>query len=419
MTQNLVMTTVSAENENSSGRQIGCVSPLGGGEVEHQALWNQHVGRALEVLLRNAGYSAAAQYRSLDFFKNHIAPNLGVFKTANANNEYTSTWQSFMTDDGDPVELSWDWGTTDQFQPTIRYSIEPIGLQAGGSLDPLNSLAGSILQEHLKRALPHMNLEWFDYFTEYFDKPEEELPQSRSASWIYAFYNSIKNLLSCQTGQQSEQGVQDHKSYIFYSFEITETEITTRVYFFPKYRAVKYGQSNLDVLIQGIHNAPGCTYENLHALSVFLDFSGDTSSRLLEYEMLAIDLVHPSKSRFKIYFRSRETSFKSLTNIMTLGGRTRSSNMEKGLAELYSLWKALFEVNDSGTLADVNHRTAGILYNVEFRLGDKSPVAKVYLPVRHYSHTDDSVIRGLDDYFKSRQRARHMPDYKQAMKDLL
>ncbi|KAI0973509.1 tryptophan dimethylallyltransferase-domain-containing protein [Xylaria arbuscula] len=393
------MAAASVERIVSVGPQADSVSLSE--EVKHHSLWCRHVGRALEVLLHNAGYSMEAQRRSLGFFKNYVAPNLG---------------QSFMTDDGTPVELSWDWGTTDNSQPTIRYSIEPIGFQAGSPLDPLNSMAVLVLQERLNRALPNMNLEWFDYFTKYFNNPGE-YNQACSASWIYALYFFIKELLNNQKGRP-EQDVPDHNSSVFYGFDITETETTTKVYFFPKYRAAECGQSNLEILFQGIQNAPGCTEENLHALSVFRNFSENTGNQLLEYEMLAIDLIKPSEARFKIYFRCRETSFESLSNIMTLGGRTRTSKMERGLAELYSLWKLLFEVDESDELAENNHRTAGMLYNVEFRLGDKSPVAKVYFPVRHYSRTDKLVIQGLDEYFKSRQRGRHMAAYSQAMNDL-
>ncbi|KAJ8128394.1 hypothetical protein O1611_g5239 [Lasiodiplodia mahajangana] len=404
-------------NELSAWKQVE--SNLPHGEGEHDRLWYRHVGKALGVLLYSADYSPEAQRRSLDFFKQLVAPNLGVFHSLDSG--YTNSWQSFMTDDGNPVELSWDWGTSDS-RPTIRYSIEPIGLQAGTPADPRNLVAGPVFQDLLRQSLPDIRLEWFDYFKDFFNGGgKEEVPET-NPSMLYKWYEFFRSLFSGRSDGESEflKSVPDHSSSIFYAFDLTETEITAKVYFFPKYRAISSGKSNLEVLVESMKSAPHCTKENLDALSVFSDFSNDPASKGLEYEMLAIDLIDPFKSRFKIYFRSRETSFESLCNIITLGGRIKSPNMQQGLKDLHSLWNAIFGVNAPSTdpLKEVNHRTAGMLYNVEFRMGEQLPVAKVYLPVRHYSSTDHAVIRGLDEYFKSHQRGSYMAAYSSTMNTL-
>lgn len=385
-------------------------------ENEHESLWYHHVGNALGVLLHSAGYSPDVQLRSLEFFKQIVAPNLGVFQAASG--EQKTSWQSFMTDDGTPLELSWDWGTKDS-PPTIRYSIEPIGLQAGTSHDPHNSIAGTVFQDGLNRILPNMRLESFHYFKDFFNSRGTEGSPAHESSILYRFFHSLRDLFMGQ--EQTPQCLEDHNSSIFYAFDLTEGETTAKVYFFPKYRAVSSGKSNLDVLLQAMKGAPHCTVDNLHALSVFSDFSNDAASKELEYEMLSIDLIDPLQSRFKVYFRSRETSFNSLMRIITLGGRIENTNMQQGLTDLRSLWNAIFGVNapTSQSLKEVNHRTAGILYNVEFRIGDQYPVAKVYLPVRHYSDSDDAVIKGLDGYFKSHQRGTYMTAYSRAMVKLL
>lgn len=401
-------------NELSAWKQVEANSSHE--DNEHQRLWYQHIGKALGVLLYNADYSLEAQRRSLDFFKQLVAPNLGIFQGANSS--YTNSWESFMTDDGTPLELSWDWGVKDS-RPTIRYSVEPIGLQAGTSVDPRNLLVGPILQDRLNQILPDIRVEWFNFFTDFFSgKDQYELPDNNS-SVIYKWYNNLINFFRGRNNTKPGflNGLEDHSSSIFYAFDLTETEITAKAYFFPKYRAVSSGQSNLEVLVQSMKSAPHCTEDNLQALSVFSDFSEDEASRGLEYEMLAIDLIDPFKSRFKIYFRSRETSFDSLTNIITLGGRIKGPNMQRGLEDLRCLWNAIFGVDTSSAqpLRNVNHRTAGMLYNVEFRIGDQLPVAKVYLPVRHYSRSDDAVITGLEDYFTSHHRGSYMAAYRRAM----
>lgn len=96
--------------------------------VHHRFWWSKNTGHILAVLLNKAGYSPKLQYRDLKFFAEVIAPHLGA--SLEESGEKRSQWHSFMTDDGTPVELSWDWGTADG-PPMIRYSIEPVGLHAG------------------------------------------------------------------------------------------------------------------------------------------------------------------------------------------------------------------------------------------------------------------------------------------------
>ena len=102
----------------------------------HDRHWWTHSGYVLAVLLKQAGYSTDEQYKSLDFFAVLIAPSLGATPSGTDDR---SRWSSFMTDDKRPIELSWDWGVSDQ-RPTIRYSIEPVGLDAGTPRDKVASL---------------------------------------------------------------------------------------------------------------------------------------------------------------------------------------------------------------------------------------------------------------------------------------
>lgn len=367
-------------------------SALKGSTNIHQRFWwSRHSGKALAILLHYAGYPPELQYRDLNFFAEVVASHLGVSHEAGVVGG-TSPWPSFVTDDGTPVELSWDWGTRDSL-PTIRYAIEPIGMSAGTSLDPHNLAVGPAFQDQLERSLPEMGLELFRYFI--------------------SFFNGHMNP---ETGAKGDEG--DHQSSIFYAFDLA-AEITAKVYFFPKMRATALGQSNLEVIMQAIHTIPGVSNEDLEACAVFRDFASDPVNKGLQYEMLAIDLISLKKSRFKIYVRCRDTSFNSVINIMTMGGRIRNSKLYSGLVDIHQLWKGLFGARPLDQPLDHNsHRTAGMIYNVEFRLGDTVPVTKIYLPVRHYSTSDAAVIQGLNDYFQYRQRGKYMPDYVKAMSTL-
>ncbi|KAG6354294.1 hypothetical protein INS49_004899 [Diaporthe citri] len=359
--------------------------------IHQRFWWSRHSGKVLAVLLHYARHPPELQYRDLKFFAEVVAPYLGVSHEAGVVGG-TSPWPSFVTDDGTPVELSWDWGTRDSL-PTIRYAIEPIGLRAGTSLDPHNLAVGPAFQDQLARSLPEMGLELFRHFI--------------------SFFNGHVNP---ERGAKGDDG--DRPSSIFYAFDLA-AEITAKVYFFPKMRATAFGQSNLEVIMQAIHTTPGVSNEDLEAFAVFRDFASDPVNIGLEYEMLATDLISLTKSRFKIYLRCRDTSFNSVINIMTLGGRIRRSNLYSGLVDIHQLWKGLFGARPlDQPLGHKTHRTAGMIYNVEFRLGDTVPVTKIYLPVRHYSSSDAAVIQGLNDYFQDRQRGKYMPDYVKAMSTL-
>jgi DMATS type aromatic prenyltransferase len=357
--------------------------------VHHRYWWARHTGKALAVLLYNAGYSPQLQYRDLKFFAEVVAPNLGLSRDKNAGN--TPTWPSFMTDDGYPVELSWDWGSKDK-PPKVRYSVEPIGPHAGSTLDPANLHAGVAFQEQLNQTLPSMRLEWYRHFEKFFNGCKIE-------------------------GSSFIEDKKDNNTTIFYAFDLLATEVTAKIYFFPKMRATIYNQSNLEVLVQAIQEAPYATEDNLKAASIFRDFCSDEVNQALEYEMLAIDLVDPLQSRLKIYFRCRETTFNSVIRMMTFGGRVENPQLHRGLADFYHLWKCLFGPCASldQPLGDSQHRTAGILYNAEFKLGDLNPSVKVYLPVRHYAASDAAVIQGLKEYLTSHQQGTHMPAYARTM----
>ena len=102
-------------------------------EINAQSWWTT-TGSLLAILLRKAKYQLEAQCDVLLFYFAFIAPELGPSLDLFGR---FPRWKSFMTDDGTPLEMSWEWGLGDS-PPTVRLSIEPIGLTAGTPQDPLN-----------------------------------------------------------------------------------------------------------------------------------------------------------------------------------------------------------------------------------------------------------------------------------------
>jgi DMATS type aromatic prenyltransferase len=341
----------------------------------HGQYWWQTSGHLLAALLHDANYPPTSQHHILTFFGRTIAPYMGP-----AYNPRSPQWRSFMTDDHHPIELSWDWHTG-QKPPTVRFSIEPVGLDAGTSLDPDNSHADAVFRKALFKALPETNMEWFHHFD-----------------------------LALAPTHQGPGLMEGHPSKLFYAFDLTAKSIRAKAYFFPGFKARETGQTNLQVMADAIARAPHCTPSSnqLRALHVFEDFVHDIDTPRLEMDMLAIDMEDPSTSRLKIYFRNRASSFASVRQMMTLGDRIINPSMGRGLQNLRRLWDAM--LGQEGVLDDEpllpagedsdNHRTAGLLYNVELPAGSAEPKLKIYIPVRHYASSDETVISAIHGYME-------------------
>ncbi|KAI5460734.1 aromatic prenyltransferase [Mariannaea sp. PMI_226] len=335
----------------------------------HGQYWWQRHGYALAILLAKSSYSHSAQVQILEFFICSLVPWLG-----GVDESGVERWKSFMTDDYNPIELSWDWSTACK-PPTIRLSLEPISEHAGTAKDPNNDHASEDFLDAILKVSPDRNMQWFHHFDAYFNH-----------------------------GVGNPEGL-SHGSKIFWAFNLVEDDLAGKVYFSPLRRGISTDKTNLEVISEAIEAAPTCTPEGLTALYLFQDYVNEQKTKsALEVEALAIDLVDPSQSRLKIYFRSRETSFQSVRNIMSLGGRLinkhTEEHAEKGLQNLRRLWDSLFDqygVPDEAPLSESRHETAGILYYVDFHVGGKMPKVKIYLPVRHYAANDWQVVKARDD----------------------
>ncbi|RSL40607.1 hypothetical protein CEP54_016072 [Fusarium duplospermum] len=279
-------------------------------------------------------------------------------------------WKSFMTDNYTPIELSWDFHTGIE-QPTIRYSIEPVGLNAGTPEDPNNDRASVDFMQSLTQAFPNIDMTLFNHFQAAFS-----------------------------SGKYAKSGPEDHPSTFFWAFDLKGGEIMNKVYFFPGAMAYATNQSELAVISDAIRSAPGWRSQNLGCFETFVDYVDQHPDLRLEIDMVALDLVPSESSRLKIYFRDRRTNFQAVRDTMSLGGRVACSSpdFEEGMNKLRQLWNALLgtaNVTDDTPLPYKGHRTAGVLYNVEFLRHKEMPKVKVYIPVRHYAKDDQHIARTL------------------------
>lgn len=357
--------------------------------------WWRTTGHALAVLLDNAGYPLESQYRNLLFYIHYVIPELGPGPSPQGR---SSHWNSWMTDDCTPVELSWSWGAKNE-PVVVRFSIEPIGSYAGTSIDPLNSFATHRLVQRFLSILPDANLEWFHFFSERLlqrNAPSEKLLRSF-----------------------------EERSNTFVAFDLEENGLILKAYFIPSLRAATSSQTRLAVVAEAIQSLPRMQFSSIsNSFSLLFGFIEAAEQRLqLEVEILGIDCLAPAKSRLKIYFRSQSTSFNSVREIMTLGGNLSGPESDCALNELEQLWQLLLwehgVYSPEKELGQNSHRTAGILYYFEIRPGQLQPTAKIYIPVRHYAQNDKDVAEKLLAFMSHRRSGFEIARYMQALKTAL
>lgn len=362
------------------------------GESLNSLYWRSDAGIMLWDMMAMGGYTNESQEFHSSFFARNTASSLGPHPRVTGGSD---SWNSFMTDDHTPIELSWNWSSK-RSGPSVRYSVDPIRLSAASFMDPFNTQASIDL---LQRTMPFaagFNLEWYEHFT--------------------------KALTT------SSVGIRDHdikssnipKSQQFLAFELLEEEVMTKVYFLPQWKARTTGSTTLKVVEDAVH-ALGASDPSLSiAMNTIADFiRAFPLDQRPEVEIVAIDCIDPSQSRIKIYLRSRQTTFDSVIDMMTLGGRLPSMT-PRGQASLEELWCSVLSLDHADMdLPQTAHRTAGILYYLELKAGSPLPKAKVYIPAKHYGKNDLLVAQGLSKFLKNRdQRLTDGSDYLDGIRKL-
>ena len=340
--------------------------------------WWQVTGSALAIMLLEAGYDIHSQYQALLFHYHFIILRLGPRPNSDGS---PNNWKSYMTDDFSPLEYSWSWGSNGA-APKVRYSIEAIGPHAGHAIDPFNQEMALQLVSQLQSSFPDIDWRMFDYF--------------------------LKALIPCGRAADGDDPheFQGHGSSTFLGFELQRGgKIAFKTYLAP-IKATRSERSPMDVATAAIQTLISKDLR-LQAYGQVLDFMAhDHEGRSLEFLGLAVDCVHPSKSRLKLYMRSPHTSFESVRACMTLGGAVCPSGTLKCLEELWELWKLVIGLADGISPREElplnEHLTSGVLYNFDIKSGSLFPEPKIYIPVRHYARDDLSIAKGLAMFLAKR-----------------
>lgn len=337
--------------------------------------------------MEEAGYDLRSQYLGLLFHLRHIAPRLGPAPCKNT----PPHWKSFMTDDFSPLEYSWNWDSPTA-PPKIRYSIEAIGPAAGTPLDPFNQASTLDLCSQVDAICPAVDWSWFELF-----------------QGALCDHSQLSKFNSTDDEHHSSS------SSVFLAFELGNT-IAAKAYFVPV-KAEQLGVSRLSVLTEAIELLRS-KYGAFEGYDAFLDFTTTSQGSKLDIIGVAIDCISPEKSRLKLYVRSPETSFESVCEMMTLGGRLNP--MTKGHQdELRDLWWLTLGLNESVLESDeLNPKvqeTAGVLYNFDIIAQDSLPKPKLYVPIKHYAVNDLDAAQGLCEFLRRRNRDKYASNYMRAL----
>jgi DMATS type aromatic prenyltransferase len=321
-----------------------------------------------------------------------VAPYLG-----NAPAFSQQQWNSFMTDDGSPIELSWCWREGENRSlPAVRYSIEPVGMMAGSKRDPWNLFMSKKFLKNAKANCRTIDLKWFHQL-------------GQILIW------KGDQVTSPEGGQQNSQ--------LFFAFDLVGSDTILKAYFMPELKARNDRCSTFSLITKAVSSL-SLDPSTSSAFEIFFDYLHTTHQRAqdLEIEILAIDCIQPCKSRIKIYVRSQRTSFNDVVEAMTLGGRIRDQGCQEAIRSLKQLWSSVLSLDinlpPSKRLPSKDHRTAGILYYFEFKPGSPAIKSKVYIPVRHYGVDDFEIACGLSQFLESRGMSLYGTTYVNAVQRL-
>ncbi|KAI9712949.1 MAG: hypothetical protein M1828_001508 [Chrysothrix sp. TS-e1954] len=245
-----------------------------------------------------------------------------------------------MTDNGCPVEISWNWGWDGQ-SPSVRYAFEPLShpypsplRKQNPGLDFISALSAS----------SNIDTKLFNHFWGALTVPEH-LAQS---SW---------------------SSIEGHSSQFFAGYDIEDTSVVPKAYFMPGAKAQMTSQTKYALVRNSLRDSPA--YPLIAPSFKLLDRFIMTSAlaRHINAEIFSFDVKPPETTRYKIYLRCLRTSFESVRTMVTLGGLIRDDKLEQSIERLRRLWLDLFRPDhpcEQCPLTESAHRTAGILYYYEF-----------------------------------------------------
>lgn len=308
-------------------------------------------------------------------------------------------FKSLVTYDGSPLEYSWKWNTTNG-EPDIRYSWEAISETSETAADPLNH----------------------DPTLEYMDRVVSVLPGA-DYTWHRHFMAELYNPDRSAYARELEQG-DPPATTLMHAVEYNKkASFGLKSYFLPR----KWFQGGDPATLQEwdaaiVELSPDGYHPGRDALMRFLSTSAE--GRLMRPNVMAMDNVEPSRSRLKMYFTSRHTSFHSVREVMTMGGLRDVS--EASLQDLRWLLAAVLglprdypedaEVPSAAAISggdwfDSSALCQGFTYCFDIAHASGTPDVKIYVKTRKLGPDDRAIAHNLVGWMREHGRGAYCEQY--------
>ncbi|KAF8993099.1 aromatic prenyltransferase [Cyathus striatus] len=345
--------------------------------------WRSLVLGQLKVLLDNSpSYNPERTQGCLDLMNKHVVGALGPQPTSSL-----APWKSYLTDDHSPIEYSL---SIKKGACVVRLAIEPVSSASGTPIDPVNSIAPSRWLSGFKNG-DGGDMEWFTKLS--------------NRLTISAQNNSPLHPSSCGLTQ-----------YVF-ALDLNENPML-KAYIFH------------DALARQVSSSPSewgkqknmALTEALTSIGLerpwkkvvtYLDTLSETNPEGSgQAEFISWDVVEPKKARMKIYVRFSKADLPQLLSHLDLGGtldktKQHTREIQSAATELWNIFSR--EDGDSNLVThDINDqsaRTHGVILYYELKLGSDEPVAKFYLPIRHYFASDLRIAERFDAFLANKKIA--------------
>ncbi|KAG4438090.1 hypothetical protein IFR05_006411 [Cadophora sp. M221] len=372
-----------SDNTASSTPADGSLSPT------TDSFWKGTTRPLYEDFLRGANYPAEFHQKYVTFFDEFIIAALGPIPSS------ISAWTPHLTKDHSPFEPSWNIQGSKQ---QIRFSIEPVGQNAGTDLDPLSQERPLAFVESLsaKKVCSGLDTEWWKHFTSELFLSNSEIQTLQSLS------PPAKMTPTC-----------------FLAFDLPSEKFAPilKAYLFPHRRALLSGKSTTQCVIDSakkLHSTTTSVLPTLAHIEAFLSKKQSTVNTSVNkvisnlggeeqeksIEMMAIDCISPSKARIKLYVKENIASFANVKNMYTLGGRRSGAEVDEGLAAFEKFWVSLF-----GDTESTQFNSAFLFLGLEIIPGVEMPDIKLYVPAWTCPIGDEEITARLGSYFTSQNWA--------------
>lgn len=330
--------------------------------------------------------------------------------------------------DGTPIKFSWKWPEVgdENATPEVRYNYEAIGTHAGTELDPLCQLAAKELMGRLAAAMPdiHVDNSWSHHLmSAMFDHNNSKLAAAAARG------ERIMSTVLMAT-EFDPKGVVGFKTYVQ-----------------PRFLGYPAG-TPIDIYEQAMAGID--TETKSPARAAVLDFLHNSAEGSM-MRPFSVGVDNKSESRLKWYFTTPHTSFASVRTIMTLDGCIKTPHMDRQLASLDELIKAVLGLPDdfpedqhateflgakssnsflppsppnsspSTSSSSTSSRSStpsppptippSYPYYFDVAPGQALPSVKWNLPVRHFNRDDLTVAKALTAWMEKQGRGAYCKRY--------